>query len=258
MYTDARGGSNKKAVNTNFFKFWSPNMAYVLGLIFSDGAIEDVRKSSRTCYLQITSVDKSLIEQVKRVMSSSHNIYLKKPRTMKIKGKIYTTSLAYSLRIGSKEIFQDLVNRSITPRKSLRLKFPSVPKRYFKFFLRGYLDGDGCISIYKHKDIRRKIPMIQVIFTSGTPSFLKCLSEKLVLILRVTNKNINLGSKGAYDLRYKSREAIRVLDYIYSTIKFAPYLDRKYLKYIEAKEIYTQLDRLKSPPSKALFSTLQT
>lgn len=38
-------------------------MGYVLGLIFADGAILDVRKSSRTCYVQIASNDKAFLKK---------------------------------------------------------------------------------------------------------------------------------------------------------------------------------------------------
>ena len=40
---DPRGGHNRSSINQDFFKSWSPNMAYVLGLIYADGTIEDVK-----------------------------------------------------------------------------------------------------------------------------------------------------------------------------------------------------------------------
>jgi hypothetical protein len=46
MFCDVRGGYNHNKINENFFKTWSPKMAYILGLIFADGAIEDVRNSN--------------------------------------------------------------------------------------------------------------------------------------------------------------------------------------------------------------------
>lgn len=72
MYTDPGGGHNRKQVNENFFKTWNPKMAYVLGLICADGAVEDVRKSSRTCYLQISNNDKSILTQVRDCLNSKH------------------------------------------------------------------------------------------------------------------------------------------------------------------------------------------
>ena len=73
---DPRGGHNRRLVNEDFFKVWSPKMAYVLGFIYADGAVEDCRKSSRTCYLQLSNNDKNLLNQIKEVMLSSHSLYL--------------------------------------------------------------------------------------------------------------------------------------------------------------------------------------
>lgn len=236
MYQDPRGGHNQKSFNKNFFKTWSPTMAYTLGLIFSDGAIEDVRKSSRTCYVSISSKDYSLIQQVKQILSSNHNIYIKKPRLHTFKdGKTYLSAKQFVLRIGSKEMFQDLINLKVTPRKSLRLKFPDVPKKYFKFFLRGYFDGDGCISIYKRNN---KTPRPILVFTCGTKSFLIKISKNLERLLQLTPKNVSRYNRGAYDLRYRTKEGLKTLDYMYTDLKKAPFLDRKYKIYLEAKNTF--------------------
>ena len=45
---DPRGGHNRYKFKTDFFERWTPEMAYVLGYLYSDGDIEDVRESSRT------------------------------------------------------------------------------------------------------------------------------------------------------------------------------------------------------------------
>lgn len=49
-------------------------MAYVLGYLYSDGDIEDVRKSSRTQYITFGSKDKEILEAIKIAMGSEHNI----------------------------------------------------------------------------------------------------------------------------------------------------------------------------------------
>lgn len=56
----------------------------------------------------------------------------------------------------------DLINLGCIPRKTLVLKFPNestVPKQLIKHFIRGYMDGDGCISTYykKRKERKRRI-----------------------------------------------------------------------------------------------------
>ena len=52
--------------------------------------------------------------------------------------------------IVSQQIFNDLCNIGITPRKTWDMKIDDVmshiPKQFIRDFLRGYFDGDGCIT----------------------------------------------------------------------------------------------------------------
>lgn len=225
MYRDSRGGHNRKAINENFFKIWSPQMAYILGLIFADGAIEDVRKSSRTCYISITSNDKSLLGQVLKAMNSKHIIISREPRVITFKEKAYLCAKTFNLRIGNKTMFQDLINRGVRPRKSLTMKFPEIPFQFFSFFLRGYFDGDGCLNIYIPKG--QKAKRIKVIFTSGSCKFLSSLSEKLHSLIKTSLKRI-YKSDGAFQLSYRKADSIKILSSMYKNLENAPYLVRKY------------------------------
>lgn len=228
MYRDSRGGHNRKSVNENFLKTWSPQMAYVLGLIFADGAVEDTRKSSRTCYVHLTSKDESLLNGVRAVLSSNHPLYLRKPHIVAIRGKQYLSSKIFNLRISNKVMYQDLVHLGVTPRKSLTMKFPDMPKRLFSFFLRGYFDGDGNLSVYILAG--RRASRVRVTFTSGSYKFLKSLSEKLTTNLKVGQKNL-YKNINTFHLRYSKREGLKILSFMYQGLKKAPYLDRKYLIY---------------------------
>ena len=227
MFRDPRGGHNRKRINEDFFKSWSPAMAYVLGLIFADGAIEDVRLSSRTCYLHIASKDRPFLEQVRKVLSSEHNIYRRMPGKISIKGKEYIRKDVYSLRIGSKIIYQDLINLGLTPRKSLKMKLPEIPKEHFRFFLRGYFDGDGNISCYIPKG--RKIPRIRLTFVSGSHEFLDTLARKIQSTLNTKSKTLYKERGGnAYYLKYSKKDGLKIFDNMYKNLNRAPYLSRKY------------------------------
>lgn len=191
-------------------------MAYVTGFIYADGAIEDVRKSSRTCYLVIGIGDHDLLLDIRRTMSSNHNIYIKKASWSKFPGnKIYLSKKLYVLRIGSKSIFEDLTKLGLTPRKSLTLKFPNVPEEYLSHFIRGYFDGDGCINIsYKHKS---KTPVLATIFTCGSKDFLTSLLYTLKDKLNLEVNNINFQSN-AFRLRFRKNNSLKLLKYIYTDI----------------------------------------
>ena len=67
---------NKKFVNSNFFKKWTPAMAYVLGFIYADGCILNTQESSRTNYIKITNTDKMIVKQIKNALNSIRKSYL--------------------------------------------------------------------------------------------------------------------------------------------------------------------------------------
>ena len=204
-------------------------MAYILGLILADGTIEDVRKSSRTCYIAVTSKDKSLIDQVKNTLSSSHHIYRRKPRIQTFSdGKSYLCAETFTLRVANKKMYQDIINLGVIPRKSLRLRLPMIPNRFFNYFLRGYFDGDGCVSIYQKRNRITKI--IQVIFTCGSPQFLKELSCKIDHLISIGRGAIFSNSR-AFKLSYKKMASLELLSFIYKRLDKAPYLARKFDAY---------------------------
>jgi len=77
----------------------------------------------------------------------------------------------YLLRIGSYYIYDSLVELGLTPKKSKNMKFPDIPEKYLGSFVRGYFDGDVCVSLEKAKgsgDFKR----LRIIFTSGSKLFL--------------------------------------------------------------------------------------
>ena len=211
-------------------------MTYVLGLILADGAVEDVRKSSRTCYFQLTNTDKVLLSKVRKLLSSNHKFQVRQPQIIDFKGKKYLCSKVFHLRIGNKEMFQDLVNLGVTPRKSLRLNLPDTPEKLVKFLVRGYFDGDGCVNIYQPKN--RKKPWTNVIFTSGCRQFLEKLKQKLEILPEAHAPKIYF-NHGAYRLGYRNRQAFAVLNFIYEGLNLAPYMVRKYKTYKHALALST-------------------
>lgn len=200
-----------------------------LGFILADGAILDSRKSSRTCYLTISICDKNLLEQIKKTINSNHPIQTISPAKISIRGKPYVSSKKYKLRIGNKALFQDLINLGVRPRKSLAMTHPFIPSQYYNFFLRGYFDGDGCVYVSKKGKNANK--EMKVIFTSGTKQFLENLAYKIHLYTNVALKRV-YKNHYAFRLIYRKREDIKVLSFIYHGLNSAPYLERKYNKFM--------------------------
>src|SRR3990167_9212314 len=140
-----------RAVNKNFFKKWSPAMAYVLGFFAADGYLVLNKRGANFWNIQIT--DGKLLWSIRKAMHSKHKISVRKG-----KGSERT---AYRLQIGSKEMCGDLRCLGMSERKTKSLSVPCVPEKYFSHFVRGYFDGDGNIWVgYVHKD--RPVPLLTI------------------------------------------------------------------------------------------------
>jgi hypothetical protein len=235
VYTDPRGGHNQRSINKHFFKKWSANMAYVTGFIFADGAVEDVRKSSRTCYTLISNNHKEILIDIKRSLHSNHQLRLRKPRWQVFPGGgRYFCKASYHLRIGSKEIFDDLNRLGVTPRKSLTLKFPKVPEPYLNHFIRGYFDGDGCVHVDTHQGKFKH--RLSTIFTCGSRQFLEKLTKHLHKRAKLSFQNVFFQHR-AFRLRFGTHDSLKLLNFIYKGINKVPYLHYKhdiYKRYLKS------------------------
>lgn len=163
-----------KALKRDFFKKWSPEMAYVLGYFAADGSM--VKNSRGAHFIEFTSTDRILLEHVRAVTSSEHKIQTRNRKKKKINWKTQ-----YRVQVGSKEWFTDLIALGFTERKSLSLCFPLIPAQYLAHFVRGYFDGDGCVYFQnlKYADRPNKRWVLQTLFTSGSRSFLASLHQLL-------------------------------------------------------------------------------
>ena len=183
-------------------------MAYVLGLVFSDGSVED-SPQIRGKYLRFTSTDRELVELVKNSLSSMHTIVTYRRGERHKRG--------YFIRIGSHRLCDRLAELGVTPRKSLTMVFPILDERYLADFVRGYFDGDGCAHV-EHKD---GIPTRLVsIFTSGSSAFLETLALHLAKI-GMTHKRVYAhgSTSSAYQLRYSTGDSLRLYLLLYGRAK---------------------------------------
>ncbi len=207
-------------------------MAYVLGYFSADGTMFTNSRGSR--YIQFTSKDRELLEKVKKLLRSKHFITLRRRKEKSGKSRN-----SYELEFGSKEIYDDLLQLGLFPRKATRLKLPDIPKGYFRHFARGYFDGDGCISYgyYKRKNRNNRSVFILLLrFISGSRSFLKSLSQKLILDAKI-GAGCLTGRERGYYLGYSKNDTLRLFDYMYHGVSQDQFLLRKHKKFQEAFRI---------------------
>lgn len=199
----------QKELNQDFFKTWSPEMAYVFGFFTADGSM--IRNKRGGCYIEFTSTDRDVLESIQKVTQSTHKLQKRPLRNA-------AWNEQYRIQIGSKEWHTDLLKLGLTQNKSKTLSFPEIPKSYFGDFARGYFDGDGCVYFKQHfsKQKKKDIWVFTTLFTSGSRTFLESLHIKL-LESCVKGGHIS-GDKTGYDLVFSRHDSLALHRLMYHTV----------------------------------------
>lgn len=169
--------------------------------------------------MDFVSIDRILIENVRKTLGSNHKI------AKRLRNERYNFS--YRLQIGSKEMFDDLTKLGLKPKKAKRLKYPTIPKKYFPDFVRGYFDGDGHVTsgMYKRSGGKGMKRVILSGFTSGTKKFLEKLKNDLIK-LEVVRGGTLYYQKG-YRLTFAINDSLGLYKFLYKSIGNSLYLPRK-------------------------------
>lgn len=183
--------------------------AYWLGFLYADG---NINKYNNSYSLELTLKEDDLehIQKFKSFMCSENTISYREKQK------------AYRLSLGSKRIYERLIELGCIPNKSLILKFPNdnqVPKYLLKHFIRGYFDGDGCITI--RQNVSSKTACISIL---GTKDFLTPINN--IYGGRLSKRE----NDKVFTLRFRKEEGLIFLNYIYTDANI--YLKRKYDKYV--------------------------
>ena len=203
---------SKHPINSNFFKAWSSEMAYVLGFITADGNLQQIKQGY---HLHIACDDYDIIEKIKKTLQSSTPIRNK----MRFNGKI-----SYSLRFSDKFIFKDLMELGVTPRKSLIIRPPSIPRKYVWAYIRGFFDGDGCVYISKTTRYPSKL---HTLFYTGSLHMAQFLFHTISKYLKKYGGNImKKKGKNAYVLHFGQKHSEAIFHYMYTNATI--FMDRKY------------------------------
>ena len=209
----------KKNVNKDFFKSWTPEMAYVLGFFFADGTI--TKNKNGGCYFVIQISDKLLLENIRKVLNSEHKI----AKRIHLKYE----SVFYRLQIGLKELIYDLKQLGAVQNKANRMKFPKVPEEYMGSFVRGYFDGDGNVwSGYIHK--KRAVQRLTLLtaFTSCSGSFLTDLQSKCMVGGMGEGSLFKIKNSNAFRLQYSAKDSIILFNLMYGKpVSNGLFLERK-------------------------------
>ncbi|MCX5716068.1 MAG: hypothetical protein NTV07_04300 [Candidatus Omnitrophica bacterium] len=205
-------------INEGFFSQWSANMAYILGLIITDGCV------SQTGNVSLSMNEKDLLEKVRQAMDSEHKITPSKHQ----KGLYY-------FNFARERIVNDLANFGILPNKSMNVEFPNIPEEFMADFIRGVFDGDGSVFFEK----RSKDYPVRSSFVSSSRNFIVKLEEKLqeiglpkrVIYEQETKNGIS------YMFRYGHSDSKKLFNILYKKVPDSIFLERKHRKFQEGFSI---------------------
>lgn len=212
--------------NENFFKEWSAEMTYVLGLIYTDGNLH-IRKAKsgyETGILTFGQKNKELVEKFLNLMDCDATIRFRE----RIEYANTTAGELYYFSIGNNDIANDLIRLGITPNKSLDMEFPDVPNHLLRHFVRGLFDGDG--SVYLDR------LTVRVKLLSGSYSFIQTLNKLMAennfplrkIDISYTIKN-GIKISNAHVICYSAKSTVRqFFDFIYNNVSNHMYYECKH------------------------------
>jgi LAGLIDADG DNA endonuclease family protein len=157
--------------HADFFRVWTPQMAYVLGLWWTDGSMR-IKSNTGAHEVNIGNNDRELLETVGQVIGGNYDLR-----------KVSQDSNCYRISFCSKEMYQDIQAHGGMPRKSKIIAFPYVPLDLLPHYVRAVVDGDGTLSWNGDK------PILHIY--SGSRQFLSDLASAVAGATGIPAPNVN-------------------------------------------------------------------
>ena len=224
---------SKRKIRHNFFSnIQTEIQAYLLGFHAADGSVNLKRNTLR---VKVTKKDEEIIELFKSFISPDAYCRNVEGFTTIIREKQITTKNASEISIASKYITEDLIELGFGPKKTyLELHLPKLKKELLAHFIRGYFDGDGCIT----GEVRKPNPKNREKNYRVVLRFDICSKQKSILsdiqeffIKNEINATITyIKRDDMYRLNVSAKESLKkVFNLLYTNSNF--YLQRKYDKF---------------------------
>lgn len=193
---------------------WSPELAYAVGLIATDGSL-----SVDGHHIILVSKDIQLLKTFKEILNLKNQIGTKKSGYTGKKNCHY-------IQFGDVIFYKWLQEIGLTTNKTKTIKELKIPDEYFFDFLRGLLDGDG--GCYGYWDKRWESSfMFYIYLYSGSSHFLEWIRDVLKRLLNIRGAFSH--EEAVWKLKYAKSESKLLFSKMYYKENL-PYLKRKYIK----------------------------
>ena len=200
----------------------TPEKAYFLGFFYADGC-NDMKQNR--IVVSLKEEDEYLLERFSQFFKSDRPLTVNNQK----KGNIIFPQKVFTLR--GKYICKRLSELGAVSQKTTILKWDIeniMKTELFSHFIRGFFDGDGCISlIYNKSGSCRAI----IDFVGGSFEFMNTLKEFLEKELGIS---IYLRQRGEhkYEMSFSKKDSVlKFKKYIYKDCSIC--LDRKFQKFVE-------------------------
>lgn len=212
-----------KINDTYFDTIDTPNKAYILGFLYADGSNTSNYDRKRYCVtITLQESDSQILYDIK------NEIGYEAP----IKFREYNGCKIATLDLCNKHMVLKLHELGVVPNKTLSIKFPEwLKEELYPHFIRGYFDGDGCIT-HNSRDIS---PQLETTIVS-TADMCASLADIIAAKCNVRTHVYNVGHEWC-DKNIKTFMVLgnlqcqRFLEYIYQDSDLK--LQRKYKRYID-------------------------
>src|SRR2546421_11868869 len=199
---------------------WSADVAYVIGLIATDGNLARKRP-----VITIVSKDTDLLETIRRCLG------LITPIKSHPGG---SGNHCHHLAWHDRPLYEWLRGIGLTPAQSRTLGPLSVWDEYFADFFRGCIDGDGTILVYTDryhvaKNERYVYERLYVSIVSASRTFIEWLQTSVSRLTGISGSmevHHHEHAHSVWKLRYAKAQSIRLLAWMYYSPSVSC-LDRK-------------------------------
>lgn len=204
---------------------WTSELAYVIGLLTTDG---NLSKDGR--HLTMRSSDVQLLKTFKECLNLRAKIALSK-------NDGWAKKPTYRVQFSNVQFYRWLLKIGLFPNKTYTIGELKIPDKYFSDFLRGHLDGDGCITTYKDywntfKNPKYIYTRLWIRFVSASRIHIEWLRENIFKLLSIKGHAWERKpwmlhqTTSMWELKFAKKDSIKLLSWLYYNPK-VPCLLRK-------------------------------
>jgi intein-encoded DNA endonuclease-like protein len=237
-------------LNYNFFnKINNEASAYFLGLMFADGCnSRTIGKNRKSPHYKINiglqEADWHILETFKSFIAPGYNL-----RFIDVKKKNKKWKQKYVLEFVNEIIGNQLNSLGCVPAKSLILTYPHnhISDHLHHHFIRGYFDGDGCITSTLRKSGTRKYQL----HIASTKSFCDSIGLIIKSFMEINYGLILADPKSSNKITHKfqiggNNQIYKFMSWLYKDATI--FLSRKHDKFLALEKQIKELETKKHKP----------